>query len=153
VILAFIACQTFVVLFIALHDWVPLGKLNNVKGVRSADPIRKLAVTTLVSVLPFAVALIATIHYAAGPFPGWLLWLLWLAYGAALYGVLRTWYVPYFLVNEPERARRYKLMHAGTLTFLPERNGLAPNALHVVFHAVILATVGLLIYMTWGQGM
>jgi hypothetical protein len=145
---AFIACQTFVVLFIALHDWLPLGKLNNVEGVRSADPVGKLAVTTLVSVLPFAVALGATIHYSPGPFPVWLSWLLWISYGFALYGALRTWYVPYLVVDEPERAQRYKLMHCGTLTFLPERNGLAPNALHVFFHAVLLATAALIVYLT-----
>jgi hypothetical protein len=145
---AFIACQTFVVLFIALHDWIPLGSLNNVKGVRAADPVGKLAVSTLVSVLPFAVALAGTVRYAALPFPMWLSWLLWLSYGFALYGVLRTWYVPYLLVSEPDRARRYRLMHADTITFLPERNGLAPNALHVVFHAVLLATVALMAYLT-----
>jgi hypothetical protein len=144
----FIACQAFVVLFIALHDWMPLGRFNNVKGVRSADPIGKLAVTTFVSALPFAVALGGTIYYAAGPFPIWLSWLLWISYGVAVYGVLRTWYVPYLLVNEPDRARRYKLMHGGTSTFLPERNGFAPNALHVVFHAVLLATVVFVVYLT-----
>jgi len=33
----FLGCQSFVVLFIALHDWVPLGKLNNLAGVRAVD--------------------------------------------------------------------------------------------------------------------
>ena len=33
---ALIALQLFVVVFIALHDWVPLGKLNNLAAVQAA---------------------------------------------------------------------------------------------------------------------
>jgi hypothetical protein len=40
----FIACQLFVVLFIALHDWIPLAGLNNLRAVHSADPKGKLVV-------------------------------------------------------------------------------------------------------------
>jgi hypothetical protein len=36
-IYAFIGCQLCVVLFIALHDWIPLGKLNNLAGIRAVD--------------------------------------------------------------------------------------------------------------------
>ena len=34
---ALLGCQCLVVLFIALHDWIPLGKLNNLAGIRSVD--------------------------------------------------------------------------------------------------------------------
>jgi hypothetical protein len=33
-----IALQCFVVLFVALHNWIPLGSLNDVKAVRSIFP-------------------------------------------------------------------------------------------------------------------
>ena len=33
-----VVLQAFVVVFIALHDWIPLGKLNNVKAARASDP-------------------------------------------------------------------------------------------------------------------
>jgi hypothetical protein len=34
---AFLGCVVLVVLFIALHDWVPLGKLSNPAALRAAD--------------------------------------------------------------------------------------------------------------------
>jgi hypothetical protein len=33
-----LALQCFVVLFVALHNWIPLGTLNNVRGVRLEFP-------------------------------------------------------------------------------------------------------------------
>jgi len=40
-------------------------------------------------------------------------------------------------------------MFANTHTFLPMRNGVAPNTLHVIFHAVLIATVLLLVCLTY----
>ncbi len=89
-IYAFLVCQLLVVLFIALHDWIPLGKLNNLEGIRAADTTGKLLFVTTLSTLPFAVAFAASVYYVKAHFPAWLLWLLWLSYGTGLYGVLRT---------------------------------------------------------------
>ncbi|HKV95943.1 MAG TPA: hypothetical protein VJR90_00445 [Gammaproteobacteria bacterium] len=100
-IYAFVICQFLVVLFIAVHDWVPLGRLNSVAGIRAVDSPSKLAVVTVLSTLPFAIALVASVHYANSSFPMWLMWLLWCSYGAALYGVLRTWWVPYLFAKNP----------------------------------------------------
>ncbi|HXM07582.1 MAG TPA: serine hydrolase domain-containing protein, partial [Candidatus Acidoferrum sp.] len=146
----FIACQLFVVLFIGLHDWIPLGTFNDVRGVHAADTRSKLLVVTVLSTLPFAIGLAATAFYAASRFPTWLVWLLWISYGTGLYGLLRTWYVPYLFVPDPVRAARYQLMFGNTHAFLPVRNGIVPNTLHVIFHAILLATVVLLVYLTWG---
>jgi hypothetical protein len=49
---ALLALQTFIVLFLALHDWIPLGTLNNLAGVRAADSNAKLFTTTLLSAAP-----------------------------------------------------------------------------------------------------
>jgi hypothetical protein len=145
----FLACQLFVVLFIALHDWIPLGGLNNLKGVRSTDSKGKLMVVTALSTLPFAIGLVESAYYASTRFPTWLVWLLWITYGGAMYGLLRAWYVPYLLVEEPARVTRYKKMFSRTHAFLPIRNGIAPNTLHVIFHAVLIATVILLVSLTY----
>ena len=58
-IAAFLAGQLFVVLFIALHAWIPL----------------------ILSTLPFAVAFVASAYFAGARFPGWLMWTLWISYG------------------------------------------------------------------------
>jgi hypothetical protein len=146
---AFLACQLFVVLFIALHDWIPLGSLNNLKGAHSADPRAKLVQVTLLSTLPFAIGLVGSAYYASTRFPTWLVWLLWITYGGAMYGMLRTWYVPYLLVAEAARVERYQKMFSHTHAFLPTRNGIAPNTLHVIFHAILIATVALLVSLTY----
>ncbi|HEX3672889.1 MAG TPA: hypothetical protein VHU87_01325 [Rhizomicrobium sp.] len=142
---ALVALQGFVVLFIALHDWVPLGRLNDVKAVQAADSRVRLVSVTLLSTLPFAIGLAATAWYADTRFPGWLNWWLWISYGTALYGLLRAWWIPYLLVPNPVRAARYRTMFGRTITFLPERNGISPNVLHVTLHIVIVAIAVLLI--------
>ena len=64
-----IALQIFVVLFIALHDWIPLGTLNDVNAVQAIDSRCKLILVTLVSTLPFAFGLVASICFARVGFP------------------------------------------------------------------------------------
>jgi hypothetical protein len=150
-IYAFLACQFFVVIFIALHDWIPLGKLTNLKGIRAADSTRKLVVMTALSTLPFAVALVASAHYARTRFPLWLVWMLWIAYGAAAYGILRTWWIPYLFANDPVRTKRYQTRFAETHAFLPVRNGIRPDTLHVIFHAVFVTTLVLLGILTFSR--
>jgi hypothetical protein len=39
---ALIALQCFVVLFVGLDNWIPLGSLNDAKAVRSGFPTGKL---------------------------------------------------------------------------------------------------------------
>ncbi|MGH6876401.1 MAG: hypothetical protein ACREHV_03370 [Rhizomicrobium sp.] len=141
---ALLALQSFVVLFIALHDWVPLGTLNDVAAVQAADPTNKLVIVTALSTLPFAVGFSASAWFARTGFPSWLMWWLWISYGAALYGMLRAWWMPYLLVKNPARAARYQAMFGRTHAFLPTRNGIRPNTLHVTLHVVIVAVVILL---------
>jgi len=134
-----VVLQIFVVAFIALHDWVPLPPLNDVAAVQAADSRAKLIVVTVLSTLPFAFGLGATIVYAEQRFPGWLNWYLWIAYGAAFYGLIRAWWGPYLFYKAPVRAARYDAMFSRTHAFLPSRNGIRPNTLHVVLHLVIVA--------------
>jgi hypothetical protein len=107
-IIAFLGCQLLVVLFIALHDSVPLGKLSNPAAIRATDTRRRLLLVTVLSALPYAIGFAASAHHAAAGFPMWLMYLLWISYIAGLYGMLRTWWVPYLLINDPVRAARYK---------------------------------------------
>jgi hypothetical protein len=138
VIYGFLGCELYVVLFIALHDWIPLGRLNNLDGIRAVDTRGKLLAVTALSTLPFAIGLGASIYYASAQFPPWLMVLLWISYGAGLYGMLRAWWVPYLLIEDRVRAARYQERFAHTLAFLPMRNGIRPDTLHVSFHAVFL---------------
>lgn len=60
----FLLCQSYVVLFIALHDWLPLGTLNNLAGIRAVDTRVQLLLTTVLSTLPFGVGLVGSIYYS-----------------------------------------------------------------------------------------
>ena len=55
-----LALQCFHVLFLALHDWIPLGTLNDLKAVRATYPLRKRIVGTLISLIPFVIGLAAS---------------------------------------------------------------------------------------------
>ena len=141
---AFLALQSFHVLFLALHDWIPLGRLNDVKGVRAANSDSTLLAATLISLAPFAVGLAASASYSGRAYPNWLYWWLWISYGFLFCGELQAWWIPYLFFPQPERAARYQVMFGATHAFLPELNGIRLNTLHVILHA---ATVSLLIFL------
>jgi len=151
-LLAFLVCQSVVVLFIALHDWVPLGSLSNLAAVRAADSTGRLVFVTALSTLPFAIGLAASFHDAPARMPHWLTWWLWITYGVGVYGMLRAWYWPYLFGGDPARAARYQHRFAHTHAFLPTLHGIRPDTLHVCFHAVLLATVALLGVLTFRDG-
>lgn len=151
IVRAFLCCQLIVVLFIGLHDWIPLGRLNNLAGIRAVDTTRKLLFATVLSTLPFAIGFAASVYYARMGFPAWLMWFLWISYSLALYGLLKAWWVPYLFVADSERATRYKERFAHTHSFLPGRNGIRPDTLHVCFHVVVVVLLILLADLTFAQ--
>ena len=136
---ALLGLQCFTVLFVAFHNWLPLGTLNNVGGVRVEFPTGKLLVTTLINLAPVVVGLAATALYFSRGYPAWVFWWLWVTYGLACYGSFTAWWMPYLLRPDPQRAARYRTMYAGTHSFLPERNGILPNTLHMLFDIVTVA--------------
>ena len=140
-----LALQSFHVAFLLLHDWVPLGSLNDVQAVRAVDPLHKRVQVTLVTALPFALGLAFSSAYAtASRHPTWVPAWLRLSYGSLFAGEIRAWWIPYLWRSEPAGAARYHTLFGNTHTFLPVRNGIAPNTLHVVLH---LATLGVLLLL------
>jgi hypothetical protein len=56
-------------------------------------------------------------------------------------------FVPWYVIALHRRAARYDAMFGGTHAFLPVRNGIRPNTLHVILHgatALTLAVLGVL---------
>jgi len=139
-----IGLQIFHVAFLWLHDWAPLGALNDVKAIRAADPPGKLIRITLAQAVPYTVGLLFSLKDLGRSFPGWLWWWLWISYGLLFVGELRAWWAPYLLRPEPDRAQRYAALFGKTHAFLPARNGIRPNTLHVLLHAATVATLATL---------
>jgi hypothetical protein len=134
-----IALQCFVVAFVALHNWVPLGSLNDLKAVRAEFPTGNLIVTTLSNLAPAAIGLAGSIFYFRRGFPGWLVWYLWIFYLLACCGSLWAWWIPYFFGAGKKRVAREQALYGNTHSFLPERHGVRPNTLHVIFDVMTVA--------------
>jgi hypothetical protein len=123
---------------------VPLGRLNNLGAIRGEDTLLRSVFVTLLPAVPAAIGLFYSARYRGRPYPDWLEMLLWITYGIFLLGMLRAWWIPYLVYPDKERAARYQVIFAGTHSFLPKRNGMAPDTLHTLFHLVTVSTVFLL---------
>ena len=145
--LALLALQSFHVAFLFLHDWIPLGRLNDVAAVRRANPLRRLVAGTLISSAPFAFGLLFSLRSYGREYPAWLHIWLWVSYALLFLGELRAWWIPYLVRPEPERAERYDAMFGNTHHFLPARNGIIVNTLHVLLHAATVSTLILLAFL------
>jgi hypothetical protein len=139
------ALQFLQVLFLWLHDWIPLGRLNDVAAVRSQNTTLELAIVTGVQSVPFTIGLWFSLLYFGQPFPHWLYMWLCVSYSLIFVGQLRAWWIPYLFYSEPERAARYQIMFGKTFRFLPIRNGLVPNAAHIILHLATVATLFVLV--------
>ena len=137
----FLALQTLVVAFLLFHDWIPLGRLNNLAAIRGQDTLLRSIFVTLLPAVPAAIGLFFSARHFGQSYPDWLEMLLWITYGLFILGMLRAWWIPYLVLPDPERAARYQIIFADTHSFLPRRNGMAPDTLHTLFHLVTLATV------------
>jgi len=64
-----IAMQGFQLAFLLLHDWVPLGRLNDVAAIRrTTTPMQKIA-GLLVPGIPVLIALALSVHYLGSEYP------------------------------------------------------------------------------------
>lgn len=124
--------QAFQVLFLWIHDWIPLGRLNDVAAVRRQDTRARLLAVTLIQSVPFTVGLLYSALYFGQSYPHWLNNWLWISYGILFVGQLRAWWIPYLFRAEPERAARYRMMFGNTHSFFPQRNGMRP-ILHISY--------------------
>jgi hypothetical protein len=136
-----LALQVFQVLFLWVHDWIPLGRLNDVAAVRKQDTVGRLILVTLVQSMPFTIGLVYSARYFGPGYPVWLDWWLWISYSVLFIGQLGAWWIPYLVKADPARAERYQRMFGNTHSFLPLRNGMVPNTAHILLHVATAATL------------
>ena len=146
-----LALQAFQVAFLWIHDWIPLGRLNDVAAVRSQDTLERLVIVTLVQSVPWTIGLYFSVRYFGREYPGWLNSWLWISYALLLAGQIRAWWIPYLFRAEPERAERYRKMFSNTHSFLPIRNGMVPNTAHIMLHICTAATLIVLFLRSYGR--
>lgn len=136
-----VALQTFHVLFLGLHDWIPLGRLNDVAAVRSEISSRNLLIATIIQTSFFAVGLFFSISYFGRTYPTWLNYWLWISYTLLFVGEIEAWWIPYLVRPYAKRAARYQKMFGNTHSFLPRHNDIVPNTAHVFLHLATVATL------------
>ncbi len=143
-----IALQCVQVGILWLHDWLPLGSLNDVKRVQAEDSRGRLIRVTLIQSGPFTIGLILSLVYRQTHHPSWLWIWLWVSYVLLFAGELRAWWIPYLVRPEPQRAARYQKMFGGAHAFLRPRNGIVPNTLHCLLHVATACTLATLALVT-----
>jgi hypothetical protein len=148
---ALLALQAFQVVFLWIHDWIPLGRLNDVVAVRGQDSLARLVIVTLVQSVPWSIGLYFSMQYFGRDYPEWLNDWLWISYAVLLVGQIRAWWIPYLLRADPVRAGRYRKMFGNTHAFLPIRNGMVPNTAHIMLHMCTAATLVVLFLRNYSR--
>jgi len=86
----FIALQVFILVFLLLQDWVPLGRLNDIAGVRSQNTPGQLALATLINSSAIAITLFLSVRFYQVPYPAWVKVALVAILGTLFVGELRA---------------------------------------------------------------
>jgi hypothetical protein len=137
--------QILQVAILLLHDWIPLGPLNDLAAARRGHSRPAMALGTLTSSLLPSIGLALCVFYLRSGWPHWLQIYLLAAYGFLFTGELEAWWIPYLLKPQPKRAADYEAMYGKTSAFLPPRNGIRINTLHFILHAATFATLLILL--------
>lgn len=140
-----VALQVFQLAFLLLHDWLPLGRLNDISAVRRKITSLQRLAGLLVPGIPVFIALSLSLKYFGIAYPGWVRWWLRVTYGFLFLGELEAWWIPYLLGTTAERVALYQALFGRTHSFLPPRHGIVVNTLHVMLHASTLMTVIILL--------
>ena len=109
--------------FLWFHDWIPIGRLNDIQAVKKQGSQKCLVATTLIQSVPYTLGLFFSFCCYNHLRSSWVYRYLLTAYILLFIGELRTWWVPYFWIEEPNWAERYRVLFGNTHSFFPERKG------------------------------
>ncbi|MBD8070675.1 hypothetical protein [Bacillus sp. PS06] len=143
---------SFILLFMIVQDWIPLGSLNDVQAIREEHSFNELVTVTLINVVQIIIIMGLLITFMGKRYPIWIkLWLI-IHQVCIFVGVLISWWVPYFLgYGAEQKVERYNQMFGDTHSFLPIMNGIAPNTLHFLFHITLLFCIIVTIYISFSS--
>jgi len=133
------ALTAIFLVYVLIHDWVPLGPLNDIERQRE-QPLSTRILVEIGNVLPIVVLLTLSLLFPTGPLPA----------GAAIYAGLYivafavlawlSWYRPYLRGSTPAREAAAAHEYGRTIQVLrPRANRIRPNLMHVILHLLFLA--------------
>ncbi|WP_096271527.1 hypothetical protein [Paucisalibacillus globulus] len=138
----------FILLFMIVQDWVPLGSLNDIDAIKQVKTTNELLLVTLIGVLQVTFLIFLILLFIGKRYPLFLkLWLI-IHPSCIFAGVLMSWWIPYLTgIGAAEKVASYTSMFGNTHTFLPVMNGIVPNTLHTLFHASLFCCILVSIYI------
>jgi hypothetical protein len=125
----------------ALHDTMPLGRLNNLGHFKQEIPLARRLKGSLMNIV--TAGAIVVLFYAGWVHGGdmadvWRMTLL-ITLGVLVYMEFVAWWRPYLFGATPAIVEKLRPNWEGTYAFLPAKNGIRPNTMHCVMHASTLA--------------
>lgn len=141
---------SFILLFMIIHDWVPLGPFNDIQAIRGENSVNELIIVTLINAIQILLLLGLLLIFIGKRYPIWIkLWLM-IHQVCIFVGVFISWWIPYFYgYGAEQKAERYHQMFGDIHSFLPVMNGIVPNTIHVLFHITLLFCIILTIYISF----
>jgi len=147
--IALLTALVLLFLLLVLHDLVPIGRWNNLERAAGQVSRGKLAGQTVWVGLLGGVPLVLSYISRGVRHATWQRETATFILAFLFVGELLTWWIPYFFGARAGYAEGLRPIFEGTLTFLPERNGLTVNALHCVVHGLTLLALVLSVLVKW----
>ena len=145
-----LAGLSFILLFMIVQDWVPLGSLNDVQAIREEQSFNELITVTLINVTQILILMGLVVIFMGKRYPIWIKFWLIIHQVCIFVGALISWWLPYFFGYGAERkVEKYDQMFGETHSFLPVMNGIVPNTLHFLFHITLLFCIIVAIYISF----
>jgi hypothetical protein len=145
----FVVFQGLIVSILLLHDWIPLGPLNDLEGVKIQHTTQSLVIQTALNTIPSLLGFLLSLKFIGRSYPFLFKLYMVITYTCIFAGELKAWWIPYFFGAEEGLVERYSDMFGNTHSFLPMMNGIVPNTLHVILHILTLFVLILSFYLSF----
>ena len=129
-------------LLMLVQDLVPLGRWNALDRLAAESPLAHRLRMTAINTTTAAAALFCTLsprflqmswqHTAAT-----------IILALFLVGAFLSWWKPWLFGSTADEREKLRKITDGTYAFVPQRNGVTPNALHCLFHLIAVAAFAL----------
>lgn len=131
--IVFITLQISLLLIMALHDWVEIRPLTDIRALAAQHTIKdRMSASAIYSIIVLIPLLLTVWYQPILPYAA--RWCIVIMYGLLTLGTIASWWIPYIFgssVHHKEGFAEYRNTH----TFLPRRgDNVVPNTLHCILH-------------------
>lgn len=143
----FITIQSVLLAFMALHDWVHLPPLTNIRDLEKEHSVRSRLISSLLNTLFVVIPLGLTLAHYPGPFPCSTITHITLFYAFLTLGTVLSWWVPYMFGSSAKHKQGF-IEYKNTHHFLPAKgDNIIPNTFHCILHLLVWTSLGISLYL------